>query len=396
MRLSENSHRGRVRDDCLGSHMRILFASSHERKPSSGVTGSLLQIASRLEQWGHEVELIFAGDVLGLGKHPRINQIVFPSLLAAEVLRSSKRYDVVQISSGDGWIAAFLQKIGSQHLAKVQIMQSHGLEHPYYEYWMEEIKKGYARPLSLRFHAYFRYRLKEVEMAIRFSDHVVCPCRDDLRYIVSHGWCADDKISIVPHGVSKDFFRARNYGRDTHRLLFVGSWLHMHKGTHYLVEAFKNIVSAVPDTRLCIVTGGMPKEEVPKDFPPYLRNQVKVIPYIPYNNIQSCYQENDIFLLPSVFEGFGKVVLEAMATGMPVIMTDRVGARDLVMSPKDAIVVSSCNSEALAETAIELLRDSRLREKIGRAGRETAALYTWDKVVDIRLRLYKSIISLAD
>ena len=80
-------------------------------------------------------------------------------------------------------------------------------------------------------------------------------------------------------------------------------------------------------------------------------------------------QDADFFVLPSVEDAFGLVTLEAMASGLPVIVTDHVGASELISSGKDGLVVTAGDATALADAVGELLENEDLRRELGGAAR---------------------------
>lgn len=105
------------------------------------------------------------------------------------------------------------------------------------------------------------------------------------------------------------------------------------------------------------------------------------------------YASSDIFAFPSRTETFGQVVLEAMASGLPVLGYDSPGVRDLIEDQKSGILVNSLSSFKLG---LELLvQDSQLRESYGQNSRELALQRSWDKILNSLLEEYKSLSSLS-
>ena len=78
----------------------------------------------------------------------------------------------------------------------------------------------------------------------------------------------------------------------------------------------------------------------------------------------------DLFVLPSVEDAFGLVTLEAMASGLPVVVTDHVGASELISNRKDGMIVPAGDAESLAAAIAELVEHNDLRRALGRAARE--------------------------
>jgi UDP-glucose:(heptosyl)LPS alpha-1,3-glucosyltransferase len=98
--------------------------------------------------------------------------------------------------------------------------------------------------------------------------------------------------------------------------------------------------------------------------------------------VEKYYLASDIFVMPSVFDTFGMTVLEAMAAGLPVVITERVGAKDLVESGVHGFVLGKSPSASEISEKIAFLMDRDVRTKMGRRAREVALEHTWDRVAD--------------
>jgi glycosyltransferase involved in cell wall biosynthesis len=98
---------------------------------------------------------------------------------------------------------------------------------------------------------------------------------------------------------------------------------------------------------------------------------VETIRYVP--DINDFYQRCDVFVLPSVDDGFGMALFEAMANGVPCIATTHCGSSELLTPGRDGIVVPPFHAELLAEAILSLYRQEDLRRSLGAAGRATAA-----------------------
>jgi UDP-glucose:(heptosyl)LPS alpha-1,3-glucosyltransferase len=98
------------------------------------------------------------------------------------------------------------------------------------------------------------------------------------------------------------------------------------------------------------------------------------------SDIQAYYNAIDIFILPARIEEFGRVVLEAMGCGLPVITTDKVGAGELLDAESRAFVIPSHDSKALAQAMEKLIVDPKLRNDLGQINFRSAQKYTEDKL----------------
>jgi glycosyltransferase involved in cell wall biosynthesis len=124
----------------------------------------------------------------------------------------------------------------------------------------------------------------------------------------------------------------------------------LRKGTHYLIEAFKLIDD--PRAELWI------RGDVPEAYLKRIRDpRITIIPPVLRKRLQKIFQSADVFVQPSIDEGFGMTVLEALGYGLPLVVTENVGARDL-LSPEVGITVPIRDPEAIA-AAIEAARHLR-------------------------------------
>ena len=141
----------------------------------------------------------------------------------------------------------------------------------------------------------------------------------------------------------------------------------LRKGYLYLLKAWKQL--ALPDAQLIIRSdfAGYPVlEELVRSMP-----SVEVIDYVP--DIDDFYRKCDAFVLPSVDDGFGMALFEAMAHGLPCIATTNCGSSELLLSGHDSLIVDPFSAEQLAQSLLRLYESEDLRQSIARNGRETMA-----------------------
>lgn len=109
------------------------------------------------------------------------------------------------------------------------------------------------------------------------------------------------------------------------------------------------------------------------------------------DDIQNYYRAIDVFVLPARIEEFGRVVIEAMGCGLPVITTDKVGAGELLEGESRRFVIPSHNSKALSEAMAELIQNPDLRAKLGKLNAETVLKNSEDKVYEKFDRVFLDI-----
>jgi alpha-maltose-1-phosphate synthase len=159
-------------------------------------------------------------------------------------------------------------------------------------------------------------------------------------------------------------------------ILFVG-YEFDRKGGWTLLDAFQRVRSRVPRAQLLIVG-----PEITAAYP-----GVTVLgPVHDKDRLQRLYREAAVFALPSHFDPMPFAAFDAMAMGIPTVVADGCGTAEIITDGKDGFVVPTGDAEALAQRLAALLRQPDLRERIGRAGAETARLHLQWTAVAARIR----------
>ena len=156
----------------------------------------------------------------------------------------------------------------------------------------------------------------------------------------------------------------------TFRVLYMSSGTNPLKGLGYLLDAW-NLVRA--GKKELVIVGGF--KDTPRDLQTRYEKKmtadptIVAVPFVPHSEIGSLFARASVFAFPSLTEGNPRVVLEAMASGLPVVTT--VNAPSLVEDGKSGCIVPIRNPEMLAEKLSLLSTDSALRKSFGQAGRAT-------------------------
>ncbi len=199
---------------------------------------------------------------------------------------------------------------------------------------------------------------------------------------------AKGRVTVIPNSVDTNAFTPEpskllktKLGIEGKVVLYVGRLI-KRKGVDILIRAFRDTIAAVPDSKLVIVGKG-PEEQNLRNLQKQLNlDQVFFIGNIPRSEMPEVYRGCDVFVLaPLHYEIFGNVIIEAMASGLPVICTKVGGIIDLVIHGENGFLVAPGNSKELGRYLTELLADETLREDMSKAARRLAVEKFDDLVV---------------
>jgi glycosyltransferase involved in cell wall biosynthesis len=124
-----------------------------------------------------------------------------------------------------------------------------------------------------------------------------------------------------------------------------------------------------------------------------LRDDVRFVGYLPDDDLAAVYNMADLFVFPSLYEGFGLPPLEAMACGLPVVASSAPALAEVLNGA--ALLVNPSDVAALAEASARALRDRRLRSRLRRQGLERAGQFSWQRTARGTVAVYEAALSSA-
>lgn len=245
------------------------------------------------------------------------------------------------------------------------------------------------------------YMQTTTRLSLRLADAIIVPSetvRDDLIRLLR---VKPARITVVPEGVNARFqpmvdqrrlteIRTR-YARGTPYILNLGS-LEPGKNQITLVQAYKRLRDRGYRQRLVIAGQRAWKYErlLARIAQAGLTEVVDLPGYIPESDLPALYSAAELFVFPSLYEGFGLPVLEAMACGTPVICSDRSALREI--GEGAAFLVNPLSARDLAEAMATLLDDQDLREQLRSSGKQRAAAFTWERTATETLAVYRRLL----
>lgn len=305
---------------------------------------------------------------------------IFTSVVNANINKSTKifhAYSNMQESS--------LKKCSQQNIFSIT---EHGAAYPLYdaEVLPEEYKK-----LGLSEHPYL-----DVSGAIRaceefdLADQVCIISNFAKKTFLQYGF-SEDKLLLNPLGIDSEIFHPlESLQKDCSTFtVSTGGYICVRKGSHYLLEAVQGLKKQQADITLNLLGS-------PYYFDKIIEQYSDTFDHLGSVNLQSLiehYNKSDVFILPSLSEGFGRVVLEAMACGTPCIVTENTGAGEVITDGVDGFIVPAYNTEAIQEKIELLYNDRELASQMGQRARETALRNNWKKYQDTLIDNYRKILA---
>ena len=192
---------------------------------------------------------------------------------------------------------------------------------------------------------------------------------------------APEKLKILPRGLDTDLFNPTRRdltfwpgsgvnGKEV-RLLYVGR-ISREKDLDVLATAYKKIRDAGQPVKLYLVGHGPYTEALAAALP-----DAVFLGYLTGEKLAKAYASADVFVFPSTTDTFGNVVLEAQASGLPVIVSDLGGPKELVEDGRTGLVTKAHNADDFARAIEQISRDSNLRARMGREARQQVIDRSW-------------------
>ena len=200
---------------------------------------------------------------------------------------------------------------------------------------------------------------------------------------------------IIPNGINLEQFNPGNplikkFQDGKINILFVNR-IEQRKGLIYLLKAFELLNKEFSNLRLIVVGEGDLKNECQNYVKKNKLHEVCFEGQQPIDVVPSYYSSCDVFVAPSIFgESFGIVLLEAMASGKPVLAFANQGYKEVLKDKKGGILIPPKDYQELARQLKILIQDRDLRKKMGEQGIKEAQGYSWDKVAQRVLDFYQT------
>jgi glycosyltransferase involved in cell wall biosynthesis len=346
----------------------------------------VLALAERLSGRGFKVSVVceargYLVDELGHARIPHHAVHLSDSLslrgLAdlAKVIRASG----TQLIHTHGGTAGFYGRLAARWVGDVRTVHTyHGIHYLH----DRSLRKRYVHRAIDRF-------------LLRWTDEVICVARSDKELALREKLALPDHVSVVYNGIDLARFEPSQRGERRDGPFVVGTVgrLHEQKGHIYLLRAAALLQRSHPQIRVRVIGDGPLRESL--EAQSRALGVDGIVEFLgARSDVPAQLRQFDLFILPSLWEGLPYALLEAMATGLPVVATDVDGVREMIADGVEGIVVPSRNAQALAAAVIELVENGARRADLGAKGAQVVKKrFGLDAMIDQTVNVYSRAMS---
>ncbi len=240
------------------------------------------------------------------------------------------------------------------------------------------------------------------ETAIKKADGIIAVSKSTKKDILKfYPKTNPQKIKVIYHGVDKEKFSQKidsgkaekillKYGIKKKYLLYVGA-LQPRKNLELLIEAFENIKKKNKNRELQLVLAGSPAWKSENIFKKIASSNFKediiLTEKVSFDDLPIIYQKAEIFILPSLYEGFGIPILEAWASGTPVIIADNSSLREI--GGDGVLKFDGKKSQELEKKLDVLLKYDKIKKELIAKGEQRLQNFSWEKCAQETLEFIK-------
>jgi glycogen(starch) synthase len=296
-------------------------------------------------------------------------------------------FDLVQ---GHDWLVAN----ACDHLAKrfeaPLVMTIHATEHGRHQGWVDKHPQSY---------------IHGVERWITNRSDLVLVCSTFMReQVVDIFGVDEEKVEVIANGIDPEDLqpqdgpelerlRAEFASPDQKLVLLVGRLVY-EKGFQVALEALPQVIERLPNTRFIVAGSGTHEAELKKQAAELgLMEHGNFVGWIGDDVLHSLYRIADVCVVPSIYEPFGLVALEAMASSCPCIVADTGGLREVVPHDEVGLRFRARDPESLAEMTIRVLEDAALCRRLTADAFKHLSRFDWGDVAERTAELYDGLLA---
>lgn len=342
-----------------------------------------MNLGENLKALGVEVDYYTFSD-LPENLDVRIKFCLFSFFVYRHIQRYRK-WDIIDAATSDAWMLAKFR--GKNKKPKI-VISSHGLEH-----MLEENRVTYEKKASLKYKCWVTIQLKLVEASLRNSDHICVLTNSEKEYIKERFLLPQERISVFYHSLPAYFRNLPDYHPPNEfKVLYVGTGIER-KGVRYLLDALEELLRHNINFSVTLAGLQTPQFLFQDAVSDRLRSRLKITPFIENRVLPQIYLTHSVFVFPSFYEGFGIVLSEAMACGIPIITTEAGIAREWIQDQVNGIVVPFRDSSAIYRALMWAYNYPNEMVDFGRNAKRLIQKIDQGQEAKQRMEIYRNLIA---
>jgi len=316
-----------------------------------------------------------------------VRQMNDDMLAAGEALAQTRSYDLVH---GHDWLVAHASAALADRLAVPYVTTIHATEHGRHQGWVQDQPQAHI-------HAVERWMAKRADALIVCSYYM----RDHVADIFD---IDEQRVTVIPNGVDPSELRPsgdlaalrREFAAPHEKLVLLVGRLVYEKGFQLALDALPAVIERVGDVRFLVAGSGTHEGELKAQARRLgLTDHGTFLGWIGDDVLHSLYRIADLCVVPSIYEPFGLVALEAMASGCPCIVADTGGLREVVpVGERVGLRFNGGDAEHLGVMVERLLVDGQLRDRLVTEASEHVLRFDWDDIAARTRGVYDALAKL--
>lgn len=382
--------------------MNILFAADVPPDPNSGAAGTEIETIRALRALGHEVDEIWADALPQRIRHANLHYLLELPRGYRDAIRAQwaqgRRYDVVHVNQCHAYLAAIDHR--RRERPGVFVHRSHGLE----EHMRQRLAPWRRRfdcpewrfPRNILGWTMQWLLARHTALVERHADGTIVYSENDREHLVRARGIAADRVAATGNGVAKAFLTrppAAWTPARLRRILYTGEFAFW-KAPFLVAQAVDAILAAHPDCTFTWVCKAVHHDRARALLSAEALARTTLRGWMPQEQLLDVFDEHGIFLFPSLFEGFGKVFLEALARGLCVVGSRTGGMPEVIRPGVNGVLVEIGSAVDVAAAVERLLADPDTAASMSKAARETAVQHTWQRVAERTVAFYQHLLEL--
>ncbi len=297
------------------------------------------------------------------------------------------RYDF-DVVHGHDWLVAMAGDHLARRFGAPLVTTIHATEHGRHQGWVDKHPQSYI-------HGVERWITNRADRVIACSVYM----REQIADIFG---VEDERITVIPNGIDPGDLRPvdepelrrlrSEFAAPGERLVLLIGRLVYEKGFQLALDAMPAVIDRAPKTRFLVAGSGTHEEELRRQAEELgLMEHGTFLGWIGDDVLHSLYRIADVCVVPSIYEPFGLVALEAMASGCPCIVADTGGLREVVPHEEAGLRFTARDPEDLADVAVRVLTDAALRDRLVADAHEHVQRFDWAEVATATCELYEEL-----